>query len=288
VDASGDGAGGRPLEIRPSTAYALVVLLYLVAFLGSTTNAVLIATGRLASGRTGTAGTGWGAVSAVAQLFGWGLGAVALALLVAGRYAFGTAEVGLRPATGRGGRRRDVDLAAVVVAGGMLTTVAMTAIASVTGYATRPAGGSWVAAVLSLLAGPVEELSVLAVPVLLLRAARQRLWRIAVLLLALRLSYHVYYGWPSVAIVVWGAVALAVYWRTGRLLPVVIAHSGWDLSMTALSVVPATVAAVAEVGVCFSVAGLGLAALLRRLRRPAPGGAPGPDPGPEHLAPSAP
>jgi hypothetical protein len=267
--------------IRPPAAYAWVVLLYLVAFLGSTTNAVLLATGRVTPDLAAAAPTGWAAVATIAQLLGWGLGAVALALVVAGRYGFGPAEVGLRPAVGRAARMRDVNLAAVVVAGGVLTAGVMTAIASVTGYAVASGlGWSWYAVVLALLAGPLEEVVVLAVPVLLLRSARQPLWRIALLLLALRLSYHVYYGWPSVGIVVWGVVALTVYWRTGRVLPVVIAHSGWDVFLAALRVLPAALVGVAEVGVLLVLAGLGLVALLRRLRPR--------EPGPGRLAPSRP
>lgn len=79
--------------------------------------------------------------------------------------------------------------------------------------------------VLDGLAGAVraavtEEIVVVAVPVLLLRAAGRRIGPLViVVLLAARLSYHLYYGWGALGVLVWAALFLWLYLvrrRSGR------------------------------------------------------------------------
>jgi hypothetical protein len=80
----------------------------------------------------------------------------------------------------------------------------------------------------SVQAGVVEELVVLAFVVVSLRQAGRPLWEITLVALVLRGSYHIYYG-PGVAgILVWGALFLWIYLRTGNLVLLMISHAGWD------------------------------------------------------------
>lgn len=73
-----------------------------------------------------------------------------------------------------------------------------------------------------------EELLVVVVPVLLLRAAKVRTRWIVLALLAMRISYHVYYGWASLDVLVWGSVFLALYLARGWIWPQLIAHFIYD------------------------------------------------------------
>lgn len=76
-------------------------------------------------------------------------------------------------------------------------------------------------------AGISEELLVLAVPVTVLRYLRARLWPALVVLVCLRLAYHLYYGWIGVIwLLPWAVGAALVYWRwrSPLLLAVVIVH----------------------------------------------------------------
>ena len=73
-----------------------------------------------------------------------------------------------------------------------------------------------------------EELLVIVVPVLLLRAAKVRTRWTVLALLAMRISYHVYYGWASLDVLVWGSVFLALYLARGWTWPQLIAHFIYD------------------------------------------------------------
>jgi Type II CAAX prenyl endopeptidase Rce1-like len=82
----------------------------------------------------------------------------------------------------------------------------------------------------SLNAGIVEELVVLAFVVVSLRQARRPLWEITVVALALRGSYHIYYGPGVLGVVVWAGLFLWLYLRTRALLVLMVCHTLWDLA----------------------------------------------------------
>lgn len=80
-------------------------------------------------------------------------------------------------------------------------------------------------AVQSVLAGPLEELALVAVPLLLFGCRRSLPWFCAILVV-LRMSFHIYYGLSiTVGIAVWASLALLMYLRTGRILPLIAGHS---------------------------------------------------------------
>lgn len=86
----------------------------------------------------------------------------------------------------------------------------------------------------ALVAGLGEELLVLALPVVLLRHSAPR-WLdrhgtlVIVLLVALRMSYHVHYGVWALSLLPWAAAAAWLYLRFGRVWPLIFQHAGYDI-----------------------------------------------------------
>jgi hypothetical protein len=80
----------------------------------------------------------------------------------------------------------------------------------------------------SVAAAIGEELLVVVVPVLLMRAAKIRTRWIVLALLALRLTYHLYYGWASLNILLWASLFLTIYLVRGLIWPQLIAHFTLD------------------------------------------------------------
>lgn len=85
----------------------------------------------------------------------------------------------------------------------------------------------------SLTAGPGEEfLFALMIPVTLRACRTPWPWIIAISTM-LRWSFHVYYGWSSISVLIWAPMAVILVARTGAIWGVVLAHSAWDLQGTA-------------------------------------------------------
>ncbi|HEY0869384.1 MAG TPA: CPBP family intramembrane glutamic endopeptidase [Acidothermaceae bacterium] len=80
----------------------------------------------------------------------------------------------------------------------------------------------------ALEAGIVEELVVVALLVTALEQARTKVWLIFVVGIALRLSYHVYYGPGVIVFVLWAAAAIWLFRRTRRITPLIVAHALYD------------------------------------------------------------
>lgn len=97
---------------------------------------------------------------------------------------------------------------------------------------SHAAASAWPSAISSLLAGPTEEIVVLVVPLVFLRAARWSWWQVIPAALALRLAYHVYYGYPAAGLAVWALAVIFIYLRSHAVVGLIAAHSYWDLSIT--------------------------------------------------------
>lgn len=83
----------------------------------------------------------------------------------------------------------------------------------------------------SLAAGVVEEVLVLAFVVTTLRQASRPLMEIVIVAVLLRCSYHIYYG-PGVAgIAVWAAFFIWLFLRSGTVVPLIVVHFLWDLTI---------------------------------------------------------
>ena len=87
----------------------------------------------------------------------------------------------------------------------------------------------------SLLAGPGEEVVVLVVPLIFLRAAKWPWWAVIAAAVALRLLYHLYYGASAAGLALWAIGMIVVYLRTHAILGLVLAHSWYDASSTIAS-----------------------------------------------------
>jgi membrane protease YdiL (CAAX protease family) len=80
----------------------------------------------------------------------------------------------------------------------------------------------------SVSAGIVEEIVVLG---FLVRRLEQRGYNATVVVaiaVAVRVSYHLYYGWNAIPIALWALVSVLVYRRVRRLLPFILCHIAWD------------------------------------------------------------
>ena len=85
----------------------------------------------------------------------------------------------------------------------------------------------------SAQAGPLEEIVVLAFLVTTLEQARRPLGEIVAVAVLLRASFHIYYGPGVVGIVVWASVFLWLFLRFRTIVPLIVVHSLWDLSIVA-------------------------------------------------------
>jgi hypothetical protein len=102
-----------------------------------------------------------------------------------------------------------------------------------------------------------EELFLVALPVLLLRAGRRPWWEIITLLTVVRMSFHLYYGWPVLGMLPWALGAILIYRYTHSIAPLIIGHAFFDVSVfsirmitsdEALLIFPALVLIAAAIG----------------------------------------
>jgi len=91
---------------------------------------------------------------------------------------------------------------------------------------------AWADLLSALLAGPAEEIVVLIVPLIFLRAARWPWWAVITAAVVLRLMYHVYYGPAAAGLTLWAIGMIVVYLRTHAALGLVLAHSWYDAAST--------------------------------------------------------
>ncbi|MCG7308008.1 CPBP family intramembrane glutamic endopeptidase [Brachybacterium sp. ACRRE] len=87
----------------------------------------------------------------------------------------------------------------------------------------------------SALSGAVEELVVLAIPVVALRAAGYRWLTVYAVAVILRCAFHIYYGVSAIpGFVVWSLLLVMLYHLFGRIWPLFLAHAANNaLSMSA-------------------------------------------------------
>ena len=167
-----------------------------------------------------------------ALVLGTDVGVLALVFCIARMGGLGAADLGLNLPADERSRWRDLDIVLLYWA----SLVAAGLVANVLGGGQYPfARGTWAAlpaVLLALGAGPTEELALLALPVVLLRQAREPVWRGALVLVSVRLSFHIYYGIGVLGLSVWAVVVLALFLRTGRALPLIVAHSLFDVVLT--------------------------------------------------------
>lgn len=75
------------------------------------------------------------------------------------------------------------------------------------------------------MAGPMEELALVALVATALRVAGYRWWVVVLVAVALRVPFHLYYGWSALTLALWAALAMLLYRRTKAILALILEHS---------------------------------------------------------------
>lgn len=245
-DAGWPGPVGRPARahwwsiqppppaepITARRAYTEVLLVFAAFFAAG-----IVAGGETLAGRYPVQSGSWAVFgpAAISEITVAGV-AVALTVLLSARRGITPRSLGLGPPrNGQGG-----------VAGGtgfrmaVWALLALTVGSAITRLFTAAKLGQPVvqdnsytlyATAASLAAGVVEETVVLAFVVSTLRQAGRTLPEIFIIAIALRMSYHDYYGPGVVGIAVWAAVFIWLYLRTGSIIPLIIVHFFWDATI---------------------------------------------------------
>jgi hypothetical protein len=79
------------------------------------------------------------------------------------------------------------------------------------------------------LAGPVEEFALLGIVVVGLRRVGHSWTVVCIAAVAVRLPFHLYYGWGAAGLTAWVLLVVLVYRATGTLWGIVLEHSLWDV-----------------------------------------------------------
>jgi hypothetical protein len=240
--------GGRP---RPAdralgwpVAAGLVGVVWAVGWADGTVNAVEILAGTFHPTPVTSLAA---AVSAAVTAAAGGLAVVVLAVLTARAVGVSTVDRGLRrpPEQRRSLSSRARShaasglsqlVAAAVFAVGYGLLNAVDRVVPTRGY-PYPAG-RWAALpelVHAILAGPTEELALVALPTVLFRRAGLPWPAVGLIAVGLRLPFHLYYGWGTLGVACWATVVWAWYARTGRLWGPVVVHSAIDVLAVTLA-----------------------------------------------------
>jgi membrane protease YdiL (CAAX protease family) len=94
--------------------------------------------------------------------------------------------------------------------------------------------------VASVVAGVVEEIVVLGYLVRRLEQRGVTTRAIVMIAVAVRVSYHLYYGGGALQIAVWATASVLLYLKIRRLLPFIICHIMWDVGVSLGMHSPAT------------------------------------------------
>ena len=217
------------LEPRISTgrAYGEALGVYL-AFFGPS---IVLAVGALAGFNPANPEGWWITAPNALQEVSFIALAVTVTLLLAGRRGRRPADVGLVLGRKRGGpgARQTVRIIAWAAAALIVGSIVTSALA--TGsypFGHVDAANTVLELSASINAGFVEEIVVLGFLVTTLEQAGRPRWEIALVALACRGAYHIYYGPGVVGILLWAAVFLWLFWRFRSIVPMIILHVTWD------------------------------------------------------------
>lgn len=141
-------------------------------------------------------------------------------------------DLGLRRGPGLSGRRAWAAAAAyvAVLAASIWVTVTLADVLGIRGSGASAVTGRSPAEVFHVaVSGLTEEPVMLALPMALAARVRWQWWTVYLLLAAMRISFHVYYGWLALFVLPWMAAALLL-WRWCPLLwPFVLGHGLFDV-----------------------------------------------------------
>ena len=208
-----------PFSTSRAFAWFVIIVIFCLGWAGSTISAVAVLLGAPLPPATAS-GAATGIVS--------DLVCVVLSLIVVFAY------------TNAGTRRRDLKIGQRVALtaktlcvsyfGVQIGWFVVTFLSGVPGWHIRPAqgaidGSQMLDLVKLAMAGPAEELALVAVPVMLLRATKYGWATVAITAVILRVPFHLYYGWAALGLTIWALLAVALYRRTGSILGPILAHA---------------------------------------------------------------
>lgn len=79
------------------------------------------------------------------------------------------------------------------------------------------------------LAGPAEELALLLLVVTVLRVAGYSWPVVIIAAVAVRIPFHMYYGWGAIGMAIWPVLMVVLYRRTGAILAIILTHASWNM-----------------------------------------------------------
>lgn len=80
------------------------------------------------------------------------------------------------------------------------------------------------------MAGPTEEAVLLGLVVTALRRSGYSWTVVGIVAVLVRIPFHLYYGWGAILLAVWALLFVALYRRTGTIVPMVIAHTVFNIA----------------------------------------------------------
>ncbi|OYC98394.1 CPBP family glutamic-type intramembrane protease [Microbacterium sp. Yaish 1] len=79
-----------------------------------------------------------------------------------------------------------------------------------------------------MMAGPTEELVLMALVVTALRTAGYSRWAVCVTAVAVRVPFHLHYGWVALGLTVRALLIIVLHCRTNALFAIVLAHAAFN------------------------------------------------------------
>ena len=108
----------------------------------------------------------------------------------------------------------------------------------------------------SMSAGVVEELLFCLIIPLCLIAAGRSILVAASISAALRVLFHIYYGWTSPLLAIWAFIAVIVVLRTGAIIGVIILHSLFDTIQSLTHMFPAVLDDAGPIALALLIVGI--------------------------------
>lgn len=80
------------------------------------------------------------------------------------------------------------------------------------------------------MAGPAEELALLALVVVALRTTSHNWPVVLIAAAAVRIPFHLYYGWGAIGLAVWACLTVLLYKRTGAIAAIILGHATFNMA----------------------------------------------------------
>lgn len=272
--------GAKPTRGVGVAAARIVVLSFLIGYSLDVLAAVLALTQARSAIENSSAGADRGALAGYALTLGLAVSAALLGMRTARRRPLGLSmtQLGLsRPAGVLAGRVfACAAIYVAVIAAAIWGTVDLFGLVGVRGTEVSSTTGNLTAELFHTgTAGVDEEPALLALPLALAARVRWPWWAVFGLLVALRLSFHIYYGWLALFVVPWIAGAMLLWRWCPVLWPFTVGHSVFDVLQFLRDSTDEGVASLATAAATglYLVGGVAAAVAIARWGRTGPGGA---------------